>query len=291
MRRFATLFAAGILVSLGLHTASYGQFLQQFQQERRGGSSDMIGSTVYDRNGDNIGTLSQIVTDPRSGQPLYGIISSGGIFGFGAAEHPVPWQMFTSNPHGMRVDLTRDRLRNAPGFTAGNRPDLLNPSWQRRIGDYYGVQPLAGGAGYGGSQGFGQGGFLYQDLFDRGSIQRFSGTVDRVFHHTQGDQMQVLLRADDGRRLMVALAPEWYLENYNAEPRQGDRMTVRGSLVSFRDRPFVIATRVRTENQTLRLRTNDGVPMWIQEQSQQQGDYGRQNYGGPGYGGQSQYGR
>jgi sporulation protein YlmC with PRC-barrel domain len=272
MRRFAVLLAIGALLSAGLQPASYGQlqqFFEQYQQpEQR--VDRFVGSTVYGRGGENLGTLSQVLIDPQTGQPLYGVIRSGGIFGFGAVEYPIPWQLFAVTRSGLRIDMTESRLRDAPRYTAGDQPDLNHPRWQRRISNFYGVQPYGGGQGYGGSRGDpGQGTYLYQDIFNPNVSQRFSGTVERVHHRTQGDVTQVLLRTDDGRRIMVSLAPDWYLRSHGAEPRRGDSLIVRGSLVSTQGREFLIATMMRMENQRLRLRSNDGVPTWLEQQQHQ----------------------
>ena len=202
------------------------------------------------------------------------MIRSGGIFGFGATEHPVPWQLFTTTRNGLRIDMTESRLRDAPSYTAGDQPDLNHPRWQRRISDFYGVQP---GVGYGGSQGYdgsGQGTYLYKDIFNPDVTQRFSGTVERVWHRTQGDVTQVMLRADNGQRILVSLAPEWYLQKYGAEPRQGDQMTVRGSLV--RDAGPPVPDRHHDadwKTSDCSLRSNEGVPTWLEEQQQYQQEH------------------
>ena len=215
MKRFAVLLAIGALVSLGLQSTSYGQVDQFQHQQSDQRFGNFVGSTVYGRGGENLGALSEVVTDPRR-PALYGMIRTGGIFGFGVIERPVPWQMFTSPAGGLRSTSTeRAARRRADLIQPGNRPDLNHPRWHsgsqllrrgtlgRRPGEAARaiVRPRH---------------YLYQDIFEpqpssSGSVARSSGSGSGP-----GDQMQVSLRTDDGRRIMVSLAPEWYLDNYGS---------------------------------------------------------------------------
>lgn len=267
MKRLVTLLAAGSLVTLGFTAPSMGQLRVYIgnpnQQNQPGPYGNMIGSQVYGRDGNSLGTLSSVVTDPQTGQPLYGVISTGGILGIGAQDHPVPWQLFSFSPNGVRVDMDQNRLSSAPGYNSGNSPDLLNNHWQRRLSDYYGEQAMQGS--YGPNQGLsGQDPFVR--LFNSNDIESVRGTVTQVYRHTQGDFTQVLIQTGNGRSIIAVLAPDSYLQNAGAEPQQGDTIRVRGSRTFQNGREFLIAMGMRVGNQHLRLRNHDGMPLWNQQQ-------------------------
>jgi len=66
-------------------------------------SSDKVeGTSVYDRNGNNLGTISNLMLDKRSGQVAYAVLSFGGFLGMGSSYHPLPWDQlhYDSNQGG-----------------------------------------------------------------------------------------------------------------------------------------------------------------------------------------------
>ena len=59
-------------------------------------SSDKVeGTAVYDRNGNKLGTVSNVMLDKRSGQVAYAVLSFGGFLGMGSSYHPLPWNQLT----------------------------------------------------------------------------------------------------------------------------------------------------------------------------------------------------
>jgi len=55
-------------------------------------SSDKVdGTTVYNRSGDNIGSINHLMIDKVSGQVEYAVMSTGGLLGIGESYSPVPW--------------------------------------------------------------------------------------------------------------------------------------------------------------------------------------------------------
>ena len=70
------------------------------------------------------------------------------------------------------------------------------------------------------------------------------------------------LKTDKGETIPVHLGPAWYLDKQSVTLKQGDKVTVRGSRVTFDGKPALIAAEVTKQGQTLRLRDDDGVPVW-----------------------------
>jgi hypothetical protein len=53
------------------------------------------GTAVYDRRGNRIGTIEDLVLDKIGGKVLYAVMSFGGFLGIGEKHHPLPWGALT----------------------------------------------------------------------------------------------------------------------------------------------------------------------------------------------------
>jgi hypothetical protein len=74
--------------------------------------------------------------------------------------------------------------------------------------------------------------------------------------------VHIILKTDKGETLSVHLGPEWYVEKQAITLKQGDQVQVRGSRVTFQDKPALIAAEVTKDGKTLHLRDANGVPAW-----------------------------
>jgi len=100
----------------------------------------VTGTSVYNRDGDQLGTVDYVMLDRTSGQAIYAIMSFGGFLGLGESYHPLPWSMLTYNIRlgGYVVALDRKTLKEAPwhhertGFA-------WTAAYGRTIDKYYGV--------------------------------------------------------------------------------------------------------------------------------------------------------
>jgi len=71
----------------------------------------------------------------------------------------------------------------------------------------------------------------------------------------------VLLKTDQGS-LIVHLGPTWYLDQEKFAVKAGDTLEITGSKVTLNNQPAVIAREVKVEGKTLKLRDDQGVPVW-----------------------------
>jgi hypothetical protein len=103
-------------------------------------SNKVEGTAVYNRQGERLGEVYNFMVDKRSGKVEYAVMSFGGFLGMGQSYHPLPWRVLTydTGKGGYVVDLDKDRLRGAPSYTGSEAPDWSDPSYGRRIDDYYG---------------------------------------------------------------------------------------------------------------------------------------------------------
>ena len=110
-------------------------------------SSKVEGTTVYDRQGERLGTVSHFMVDKYTGQVAYAVMASEISPGSGTSHHPLPWRVLTYDTRlgGYVVDLDRGKLEGAPRYKVGEEPDWADQAYGKSIHDYYGV-PLYLGA-------------------------------------------------------------------------------------------------------------------------------------------------
>lgn len=106
-------------------------------------ASKVEGTSVYNRRGESLGSIYDVMIDKRSGKVAYAVMSFGGFLGMGESYHPLPWEVldYDEGQGGYVVDLDKERLQNAPSYGANNAPDWSNRDYGRQIDDYYGVPP------------------------------------------------------------------------------------------------------------------------------------------------------
>jgi len=104
-------------------------------------ASKVNGTTVYNRAGEKLGSVYDVMVDKRSGKAEYAIMSFGGFLGIGDSYHPLPWQSLTYDEvqGGYVVDLDRSRLEGAPSYTTRDADRWSDPTYGRQVNDYYGI--------------------------------------------------------------------------------------------------------------------------------------------------------
>ena len=104
-------------------------------------ASDKVeGTAVYNRAGERLGSVHNVMIDKYSGQVAYAVMSFGGFLGIGERYHPLPWRALTYDTGlgGYVVDVTREQLEKAPSFGRDEAP-WGDPSYGRGVSGYYGV--------------------------------------------------------------------------------------------------------------------------------------------------------
>ncbi|MBP0493828.1 PRC-barrel domain-containing protein [Pararoseomonas indoligenes] len=107
-------------------------------------SADKVeGTAVYDRAGERLGTVEDLMIDKVSGRVAFAVMSFGGFLGLGENHHPLPWSVLTydTTKGGYVVDLTREQLEGAPAYAATENMDISDTN-SRRVYDYYKAQPF-----------------------------------------------------------------------------------------------------------------------------------------------------
>ena len=119
-------------------------------------ASKIVGTRVKSSDGQEVGTIKDVVLDRNSGCMAYTVVSSGGGGGNapGGKTVAVPWAVYspTSDLSELTVTVDRQRIYNAPLFDYARVDEYSRPEYITNIYSYYGVSPgAAAGVGVSGS--------------------------------------------------------------------------------------------------------------------------------------------
>ncbi len=81
-------------------------------------SKEIEGATVYDADGKKVGSIDHLVIERASGQVIYAVVDFGGFLGRLKSHYRLPWPIlkYDTKLEGYRTDVTKEHLKNAPGF-------------------------------------------------------------------------------------------------------------------------------------------------------------------------------
>ena len=107
-------------------------------------ASDKVeGTAVYDRNGNRLGSVYNVMIDKYSGQVAYAVMSFGGFLGIGHEHYPMPWSLlkYNTNLGGYEVNISDQQLTGAPKYANDNEWDWEDRKRAQQVYDYYRVAP------------------------------------------------------------------------------------------------------------------------------------------------------
>jgi sporulation protein YlmC with PRC-barrel domain len=105
--------------------------------------SDRVeGTTVYDRSGNNVGSVRRLMIDKMSGRVAYAVIAFNTFLGLGGEEYTLPWSKldYDTSLDGFRTDITEDQLRGAPDFYRNRDYTWNDRTRERELHDYWGAR-------------------------------------------------------------------------------------------------------------------------------------------------------
>jgi sporulation protein YlmC with PRC-barrel domain len=108
-------------------------------------ATTMMGDKVVSREGEDLGTLKELMLDLDEGRINYAVLSFGGFLGMGDKLFAIPWEALTidTEAHTFILDVNKDQLEDAPGFDQDNWPDeaQYEAGWLLDVYKYYGYTP------------------------------------------------------------------------------------------------------------------------------------------------------
>lgn len=105
----------------------------------------------------------------------------------------------------------------------------------------------------------------YARMYDAKTVETLKGEVMKVESFIPGrgfsKGIHVALKTDT-ETISVHLGPAWFMDNQETGLAVKDRIEVIGSRIVFEGKPALVAREVRKGDQVLRLREEDGTPLW-----------------------------
>lgn len=106
-------------------------------------ASSLKGTTVISSDGADVGKISAIMLDVRSGRIAYAVLSEGGFLGMGTSLHAIPWNALTldTDAECFHVSIAVQRIKDDPGFDKDHWPSMADASWGTTVHRYYNRDP------------------------------------------------------------------------------------------------------------------------------------------------------
>jgi sporulation protein YlmC with PRC-barrel domain len=115
------------------------------QHPRARSATTVIGSKVVNPEGEELGSIKDLMIDLDDGQIAYVVLSFGGFLRLGDKLFAIPLEALTfeAEEHTAILDVDKEVLKNAPGFDKDHWPDKAQyeAGWLLDIYEYYGYSP------------------------------------------------------------------------------------------------------------------------------------------------------
>ncbi|MDX1420299.1 MAG: PRC-barrel domain-containing protein [Rubricoccaceae bacterium] len=104
-------------------------------------ASTLMNDPVVNPQGEDLGKIEDFVLDTKNGRVEYAVLSFGGLFGIGDKLFAVPLEAFRldTTRERLTLDVTKERLENAPGFDKDHWPKTADRSFTERAYSHWGV--------------------------------------------------------------------------------------------------------------------------------------------------------
>jgi len=106
---------------------------------------------------------------------------------------------------------------------------------------------------------------LAQRDYDAKTVETIGGKVLSIENTTpakkRGDWVDLVLQTEK-ETIAVQLGPAWYVNKQTPRIEANDTITVTGSRLTVDGRTAIVAANVTKGNELLKLRDDNGVPVW-----------------------------
>ena len=106
---------------------------------------------------------------------------------------------------------------------------------------------------------------MSERMYDPATVVTVSGVVESTdtvaAERGMGYGVHLKLKTDK-ETVSVHLGPGWFMEKQETKIIVGDTIEVKGSRLTMENAPVIIAAEVRKGSSILKLRDENGVPVW-----------------------------
>ncbi len=104
-------------------------------------AGSVIGTNVVNSQGEDLGSIEELMINVETGEVAYAVLSFGGFMGMGDKLFAVPWRSLVvdENEEQIILNRTKKELEMAPGFDKDHWPDFSADSlFSGQVRDFYG---------------------------------------------------------------------------------------------------------------------------------------------------------
>lgn len=205
-------------------------------------ANTLIGNTVIDTSGKEMGTVKDFLIDQKSGRIAYIILAYGGTFGgtigINQENYSIPWK---------NVTLTRNTEDQSMIVEVAEAP----------IGESKTTESASSSQNE-------------QEQFNATTVETIEGTIQNVEHaRINGVQVMTVDVKTASTEEHVRLAPDGFLVEQGMEVQKGDAVQISGSRITRDGNDLILASQIMTKGngKAIDLRQDDGTPRWEQTES------------------------
>jgi hypothetical protein len=105
------------------------------------GADTLLGNDVYNKDGESLGDIKELMIDMASGKVAYAVLSFGGLLGMGDKLFAVPWAALALDTSHKRftLNIPKAKLSSAPGFNKNRWPSMSEHTWASGVHKFYGM--------------------------------------------------------------------------------------------------------------------------------------------------------
>jgi sporulation protein YlmC with PRC-barrel domain len=103
-------------------------------------ATSIIGDKVENLNGDDLGTIDNLMVNVHNGRIEYAVLEYGSFLGIGGKLFAIPFQQLRVSPgrHVFLLDKDKEYLRMSPGFDKNHWPDTNDHTYYGDVDSYWG---------------------------------------------------------------------------------------------------------------------------------------------------------
>jgi sporulation protein YlmC with PRC-barrel domain len=239
---------------------------QTEQELRFARFNDLKGGAVHSPNGEELGSVEDLVIDRASGAIRYLVLERGGVLGVGSRSLALPWSQVTppgaadQAPGGGRPVLlasaTPEQLEQMPEFDPADRSAIESRSWLDQMHSTFDnwtdwsqddrADPFAQAA-------------------EAGETTTIEGEIVRVRrerdYERAAEHIIVEVRTDDGRRT-VALGPAWLVMAGPQPPMREALVKIEAFTLERSQGVDAVAQRFTIQDVETVLRDEEAAAVW-----------------------------
>lgn len=106
-------------------------------------ASKVNGTSIFNRSGDHVGQVEEIMIDKPSGHVAYAVVAFGGFLGLGETRRAVPWAVlrYDTRKDGYVAEVDDSVLKDAPNEIPEDEARYRDLDWNSRIYTHFGMPP------------------------------------------------------------------------------------------------------------------------------------------------------